>query len=144
MMIHINYAAVLVAGIAAWIVGAVWYSQLLFGKKWMQIMGADKLDKAAVEKLRKEAAPYIVIILIASLVGAYVMARFIGWLGMTTAVGGMRVAFLAWLGFAVPQSLGDAMFSGKGRDLVRPMAGIRIGHYLVGFLVMGAILGAWT
>ncbi len=142
MMVHINYVAVLVAGMAAWIVGAVWYSAL-FGKAWMKIMGADKLDKAAIEQMRKDGMTYMAVIFLASLLGAYVLARFIGWLGMTTAVGGMRVAFLAWLGFAVPESLGDAMFSGKDRSLVWPMAGIRIGHYLVGFLVMGAIIGAW-
>lgn len=143
-MVHINYPAVLVAGVAAWIVGFVWYSPILYGNAWMKIMGADKLDEATVEKMRKEGTIYIVIIFFASLLGAYVLARFIGWLGMTTAVGGMRVAFLAWLGFAVPGSLGDAMFSGKDKSLIWPMALIRIGHYLVSFLVVGAIIGAWA
>lgn len=141
-MVHINYLALLIAGIVAWIVGAVWYSPKVFGNAWMKIMGADKLDKAAAEKM-KDAILSMAIIFFASLLGAYILARFTGWMGMTIAVGGMRVAFLAWLGFAVPEYLSDAMFSGKDKSLVWQMAGIKIGHYLVGFLIMGAILGTW-
>ncbi len=40
----------------------------------------------------------------------------------------------------------DAMLASSLANLgmVWTMAGINIGHYLAGFLVMGAIIGAWT
>jgi len=36
---EINYLAVVVAGIAAWVLGSLWYSPLLFGKAWQKETG---------------------------------------------------------------------------------------------------------
>ncbi|MDZ4708737.1 MAG: DUF1761 domain-containing protein [Saprospiraceae bacterium] len=35
----INWLAVIAAGIAAWALGALWYSPVLFGKSWQQETG---------------------------------------------------------------------------------------------------------
>ena len=35
----INYLAVVVAAIAWFVVGSLWYSPLLFGKMWMELSG---------------------------------------------------------------------------------------------------------
>jgi hypothetical protein len=40
-------------------------------KRWMKIMGVVKLDKAAVEKMQKDAMAYMAIIFLASLLGAW-------------------------------------------------------------------------
>ncbi len=144
MMVQINYAAVFIAAIAGMAVGFVWYSPMLFGNAWRRIIGKDNLDKTELEEMQKDVKPYFVIMFVGTLVSAYVLATFIGWLGMTTAAGGLRVAFLAWLGFAIPMTLGDALFSGRDKSLIRQMLWIRIGHHLVGLLGMGAIIGAWT
>lgn len=36
---HVNYLAIALAGIASWILGALWYSPFLFGKKWQKEIG---------------------------------------------------------------------------------------------------------
>ncbi len=51
-MIEINYLAVLVCGVIALALGFVWYGPL-FGKKWLQITGADKADMARREEMMK-------------------------------------------------------------------------------------------
>lgn len=38
-MENINYLAVIGAGLAAWLLGALWYSPLLFGKSWQNETG---------------------------------------------------------------------------------------------------------
>ena len=38
---HINWLAVLVAGLAYWVLGALWYSKLLFSKKWLELTKID-------------------------------------------------------------------------------------------------------
>jgi len=35
----INWLAVIVAGIVAWVVGAIWYAPPVFGNRWMEMMG---------------------------------------------------------------------------------------------------------
>ena len=36
---EVNYLAVLVGGLAAWAVGSLWYSPVLFGKIWQKELG---------------------------------------------------------------------------------------------------------
>ena len=38
-MLKINYLAVIAAAIAAFVVGALWYSPLLFGRTYMEVRG---------------------------------------------------------------------------------------------------------
>lgn len=140
---YVNYLAVLVAAIAAMIVGFVWYSPGVFGNIWMKIIGKDKLGNAEREKMQKNIRPYFAIMFIATFIGAAVLAWFIVWLEAATLGGGLRVGFCAWLGFALPFATGDALFSGRDKSLIRPMFLVQAGHHLAGLLVMGAILGAW-
>ncbi|WP_315819020.1 DUF1761 domain-containing protein [Paraflavitalea speifideaquila] len=49
-MNSINWLAVLVAGISAFVLGGVWYSPALFGKAWMK---ENKLSMEAVQKGNK-------------------------------------------------------------------------------------------
>lgn len=41
---EINIWAILVGGIAAWAVGALWYSPVLFGKAWQKELGMSQED----------------------------------------------------------------------------------------------------
>jgi hypothetical protein len=93
--------------------------------------------------MQEEIRPYFVVIFIASFIGAAVLARFIVWLGMATLGGGLRVAFWAWLGFVFPLTLGNALFGGKGKDLILPTLFVQTVHELFVLLASGAILGAW-
>ncbi|GAB2815802.1 DUF1761 domain-containing protein [Ferruginibacter profundus] len=43
----INWLAVLVAGIAYWALGAVWYSKILFAKKWLEYTKINPNDPEA-------------------------------------------------------------------------------------------------
>ncbi len=51
-MITINYWAVLAAAVASMIIGSIWYSPLLFAKKWLAAMGWSKEHLEAEESLR--------------------------------------------------------------------------------------------
>jgi hypothetical protein len=141
---HVNYLAVFAASIASMIVGFLWYSGPLFGTLWARIIGRDKISQAEADQMRKQTQPYFALIYAAAFIGAAILAWFIVWLGMATVGGGLRVAFFAWLGFTLPVTLGNAVFSGKDKSLVWLMFFIQAGHELVALLVSGAILGAWV
>jgi Na+/proline symporter len=143
MHAHVNYPAVLAAAIAAMIVGFVWYSQALFGRMWMKIIGKENLGADEQEQMKKDVRPHFLIMFFGTLIGAFVFALFIRWLHAYTAFQGMQVGFWAWLAFIFPVTLGTALFSGKDMDLVWPLFLVQAGHSLAGMLVMGAILGAW-
>ena len=37
--IHVNYPAILTVGILSYILGTLWYSRLLFGRRWRESIG---------------------------------------------------------------------------------------------------------
>jgi hypothetical protein len=88
---HVNYLAVIAAAVGAMIVGFLWYSQALFGRLWMQIIGKENLSAAEQEQMKKEVGPYFGIMFAGTLVGAFVFSLFIRWLNAYTAFQGMQI-----------------------------------------------------
>ena len=46
-MVHVNSLAVLVAAVAVFVLGWLWYSPLLFYKPWMRLRGMDPVAAMA-------------------------------------------------------------------------------------------------
>lgn len=131
----INYLAVLVAAVAGMIVGALWYSPLLFGKIWMK---ASKLSEKDMKKAHMGRA--YALAFLGSLVTAYVLAHFVDYLEVSTVGGALTAAFWIWLGFFVTTSLSSVLWEGKPWSLYV----LNIAHYLVSLSVMAVILGLWA
>lgn len=138
-MMSVNSTSVLVAALAAFFVGFMFHGPL-FGKLWMKLAN---IHPTGNEKFQ-DMIPQMLKNLVANIVSAYVLAMFIfvtesyyGNLG--NIVGGMGVAFWAWLGFVVTATSMDVIWMGKSRKLWL----FEIVSSLAGFLTMGAILAGW-
>ena len=141
----INYLAVLVAAIVIFALGGLWYSPVLFVKKWIA------LQNRTEEQMRAEAAAANMPVLyisafVTALITALVMAHLLGHFAAAvdpnmapSAAHGAMFGFVCWLGFAAPTSYGTAIFSGKPKQLWL----IDTTYNLVAFMLAGAILGAW-
>ena len=141
----INWLAVLVAAIVIFALGGLWYSPVLFMKKWIA------LQNRTEEQMRAEAAAANMPVLyisafVTSLVIALVMAHLLGHhlaaadpAMHPSAAHGAAFGFACWLGFAAPTSYATAIFSGKPKLLWL----IDSSYNLVSFMLAGAILGAW-
>jgi hypothetical protein len=134
-----NFLAIIVAAIVNVALGALWYSPVLFAKKWSKAMGMKSEDFAKNQKSMGTGMYFPP--LIAGLVTSFVLAWFINALHMTTLGGGIQIGFLAWLGFTTTaQVLNSWIFSGgKPKEVYF----INTGYHLVAFCVMGAILAVW-
>src|SRR5256885_9357373 len=97
---NINILAVLVAAVLTFVLGAVWYSPVLFAKQWMAAQGytPEKLEEM---KRRGVTRAYAVSVL-CYLVTAYVMALLASYTNSTTLAQGLWLGFLSWLGVAAP------------------------------------------
>jgi len=128
-----NYPAVIVAAIAYWVLGAVWYG-VLFSKPWMA------LEHITIEQAQSVSPviPYIVSFLLELLI-AYSLAQICIWRNANTIGRGASVGVLVWIGFVGPIALMTYMFE------MRPRALFAINEFypLAGLVLMGAILGAW-
>ena len=143
----VNWLAVLVAGIVIFVLGGLWYSPILFSKKWLA------LQNKTEEQMRAEAAGANMPLMygsafITGLITAWVLALILGHVSTArmahagteiSAVHGALFGFVCWLGFAATTSYATALFSGKPRQLWF----IDSAYNLVSFVLAGIILAVW-
>ena len=127
-----NWVAIIVAAVVNIVLGALWFSPLLFQKPWVAL----RVDKTPMSGT---ASPMLYVI---TAVGALVAATTLDWIiGLThanTVLGGAIIGLYAGLGFVAPAILSDNLFNERPIKLYLIVAGFPV----VGLLVMGAIIGA--
>jgi hypothetical protein len=129
-----NYAAVFVATIAYWLLGALWFG-VLFGKPWMALENIS-MEQA---KTMNPVLPYIVSFVLNLLI-AYALAQVCIWRNANTAGRGASVGVLLWIGFIGPITYTTYMYEMRPKELFA----INQFYPLAGLVLMGAIIGAWT
>ncbi|HEX8558440.1 MAG TPA: DUF1761 domain-containing protein [Pyrinomonadaceae bacterium] len=134
---RINYPAVAASAVAYWVLGALWYSPLLFARPFIALKGWTPEEVAAIRA--QSHAGEIGLALVASLVLAYVLAHFVRITGAETARDGALIGFCLFLGFVPTTSLETVAFEGRPLGLYL----ISNGYHLVGFLGMGSLLAVW-
>ena len=142
MDIHTNWIAVIVAAVAHFFIGWLWFS-VLFMKPWMKEMGLDKLTPKQRKEGMKEMPKSMVINFVTLVVTAWVLNYVIVYAGtfykMSGMMAGVQSAVWVWLGFFATTMVNTVIWEKKSWKLY----GINVSHHLAGLLAMGAILGAW-
>jgi len=129
-----NYVAVLVAAIAYWLLGALWFA-VLFSRPWMALENITPQQAGGMNPI----APYIISFIL-NLVIAFVLAQLCAWRNANTAARGAALGILIWIGFVGPVTYTTYMYEMRPKQLFA----INEFYPLVGLCLMGAILGAWT
>src|SRR2546422_10580026 len=136
-MTHVNALAALLAAVLTMVLGAVWYSPVLFAKQWMAAQG--HTPEALEQMKRKGRVRAYAVSFICYLVMAHVVALLASYTQAATFVQGLWLGFLLWLGFAATIGLTANMFSDN------PLAVwvIDAGYQLAYLLLMGVIVTVW-
>lgn len=135
MNISFNVWAILVSGILHWVIGAFWYSPLLFAKPWANAKGID-MDADP------DMGPSIWMYLSGLLTGlllASAMAILISIAGLTSVGTVLLAGICMWLGFHAGPAFANAMFGGSIQLWI-----IDSLYPLVSVILMSFILTAWT
>ena len=130
----LNYLAIVIAAVVAWLAGAGWYMSL--SKIWLAAQGltAEKMHEA---KSRPGAHLPFIYALVAELVMAWVLAGMVGHLGTVTIRSAVISALFVWGGFVITTMLVNYSFSGR-RYL---LTAIDAGHWLIVLVLMGVVIG---
>jgi hypothetical protein len=135
-----NYLAVVLAAVAGWLVGALWYG--LLAKRWVTALGTTieefKRKQAAIKGSPRAFLPFVLAFL-ADLIIAWMLAGVLGHLGpgqVTLRNGVISAAFL-WFGFVLTTMTVNNAFGGRKYTLTA----IDAGHWLAVLVVIGAIVG---
>jgi len=134
--VHINYLAVVVAAVAAFALGGIWYSPLLFAKQWVKAHG---YTEDRVKEMQQSAGKAYAVSAVCLLLIALALAVLAGYLHLDHLAQGLKLGLLAWAGFAFPLGLMANVFSDKRITVLY----IDTGYQLVYLLVMSAIIGSW-
>ena len=134
MLAEVNYLAVVIAAIVAWISGAIWY--IAFGKTWIAALGMTP-EKMEATNSFGFYLPFILLFL-ADLVIGWALAMLFFHLSAHTVRSGVIIAALCWLGFVLSTMLVNNSFAKRDRRLII----IDGGHWLLVLLLMGTIIGA--
>lgn len=136
MNFDINWLAAIVSGIAAFMLGSVWYSSRLFGKPWMRAMGITLND---IKDSEKPMGPALLASLASSLAMCVVMAVLLKSLGVDGWHYGVGLGALLYFGF------NGASFFRLIFWEDRPVALFLIsgGYDLCCFMLAGGLLVLW-
>jgi len=129
-----NYLAITLAAVACFLFEAAWYS--FFLKAWLDGIGrtGEWLMATGVNPALQYAT---------ALVSAAVIAAAISCVTQLTcpqtALRGMRVGALLWLGCVITTMGTEYVFEVRTYKIFA----INTGFWLIGMVIMGAIVGAW-
>jgi hypothetical protein len=132
----VNYWAVLVAAVVAFIAGAAWYMSL--SKQWQAAVGMTP-EKMQQNKNNPYAWVPFVLVFVGHLVMAWTLAGILGHFGNVNVKDGVITGALCWFGFICTSILANNAFAGRSYRLTA----IDGGHYLLVLVIMGAIIGAF-
>ncbi len=126
----------IVAGIAGFIAGAVWYTPFTFGPLWLRFApeAIERAERPSPTRLGRYA-----VALLASFVQSFALAALLLFEQRWDLGFALGMAGLVWLGFVVSASLMDGLFRRRlARDWLLDM-----GHRLLVLVTIAIILGIW-
>lgn len=133
----VNYLAVLIAAVASWLAGAVWY--MAFAKPWMTAIGKTPEEMEDCKKKPGSFLPFVYAFVAAAIL-AWVLAGLLAHLGsgQVTVRNGVVSGLFCWLGFVFTTMLVNNSFGMRSPMLLL----IDGGYWLLVLVLSGAIIGA--
>ncbi len=135
--VAVNYPAVLVGGVIYIALGFLWYSPILFGKRFMMLMGwgPEKMKEKPKGMEKTYAMSFL-----SALVMSFALSVLSGYAGVGTALAGAKLGLLAGVGFVATSTLSSVLYEKKSFELYL----INAGYYVVVLVVVGALLAIWV
>lgn len=128
----VNYMAIVVGAVLSMIVGFIWYGPI-FGKKWMEIIGAGK-------EMQKSAGPLYGVQFFLTLFQVLVLSHLIA---DTERVGGFERSIWIWAAFVIPTLAGTVMWTSEKGKQKWSRFFIQGGYQLAMFVIYGVLLQYW-
>lgn len=138
----INWWAILVAGISAFVLGGVWYSPALFGKAWMKENNFTEDDVKSGNAAKIYGWAFILSLIMAANLGMFladgpsscpadcIQKTDLSW----GAIAGFLAGIWVFAGFAIV-----GLFEQKSARYIF----VNGGYLVLALVLMGAIIGIW-
>lgn len=133
---QLNWLAVIVAALAYFALGAVWYMPFAFGRPWQSSVGWDETKQAGASSLTY-AAPALF-----ALVSSVATAMLANATASTDVGSGLALGLVVGIGFGLALAAYEAVFD---PNKPRPWVWFAISgaYHLVGLVIVAVIVSAW-
>jgi hypothetical protein len=129
----LNWLAVLAAGLAYFVLGALWYTDILMGRQYRAGLGLDPDQQGT-----PDPTP-LAVNLVAWLVSAVALGLIAAAVGASGFVDGLVLGLVVGIGIVVMQMLVTSTYEGRGYALFK----VNAPYVVIGYVVMGIILATW-
>lgn len=132
---EINWLALLVATLAYFMLGAIWYSKAVFGKKWIELVKLDMNDPNLKKGMGKMMAATFFLVLITCLGLALLIVKF-DFVGFFASI---KLGLLTGICFATTAVSINYVYENKPAGLYF----INNGYHVFGHVLAAVILVLW-
>jgi len=131
---QVNYLAVLVCTAVAMVLGALWYSQILFGNAWMKGVGLKNEDVSKSDTSKAMLGGLVIAFVI-----NIVLSSFIIMTQTTTFWMGVHIGALVGVGFIAMVLLMNSLYEKRSLKLWV----INSFYHIILLMINGGILAVW-
>lgn len=129
-----NHFAIIVSAIVYFISGALWYSPILFGSRWLKLQGKTKEDFQTGGNKLTYLVTFICILVI-----CYATAFLVQVTQTHNFIGAIKVGLLPGVGFCLTTFIINSLYSQRPYKLML----IDSGYHLFGIIISTIILAYW-
>ncbi|MHB1050178.1 MAG: DUF1761 domain-containing protein [Bacteroidota bacterium] len=128
----LNWWAIIVATVSAFVLGGVWYSPLMFGNVWMKVAGMTEESVKQANMAKIFGGSFVL-----TLIAAINLGMFLG--PNSDLAFGIAAGAATGIGWVVPAF--GVVYLFEQRPTLQWF--INGAYWVVTFIIMGAIIGAW-
>ena len=132
MMHGINWLAVLASAVAAFMLGGLWFSPVMFAKQWFVALGKTKEETGM-------PGPSMALSFVVTLVMATALAMIMARMPQMSTGGSIRFGLAVGAGIVATGMASDYAFTNWSRKLYW----IQASYHVLMVVIMCVILGAW-
>lgn len=132
---HLNWLAILVAGVAYFMLGGLWYSKILFGNSWIKLSNINMNDPNAKKGVGQIMFASFLLMLVATIGLALLLSK----VELSNWMSGAKVGLIAGICFSATSICITFLYE------KRPMALhlINAVYHIAGCVLAGIILTLW-
>lgn len=134
---EVNYILVVVSAVATFALGALWYSPIMFGKWWMEIMECTNIPKEEMNKMQKAMVPFYAL---QFFLGLFTTISFANLVPYVSGFSIYHIAFWLWLGFIAPVQIGTVIWGNTKKQYWMKQIFTMISFQLVTMMLTAFIL----
>lgn len=130
----LNFWAILVCIISNMVIGALWYSPVLFGNVWLKLIGKKPEDIS-----KEDANKSMMLSIIPAALSIIFLALTLAFVNASTILDALIISTLMSLGFIGMSALNLVLFEGRSFKLMV----LNVGYSFVAFNIAAVILALW-